>query len=151
MTNIVPLGGELERLSRKLEHEAQMFLARKRDGRFHTARRWLIFDLEFVFDRSRHKGYTKSEGKDAELSIRWPFHQVAAVSWMTLEFVADGAVPAIAGPFVLTAENADERDMVTALFDVVGAASLTGVTLTVKVAASTLSAVPSLTRNWKLA
>ncbi len=80
MTNIVPLGGELERLSRKLEHEAQMFLARKRDGRFETARRWLIFDLEFLFDRSRHKGYTKSEGKDAELSIRWPFHQVAAGS-----------------------------------------------------------------------
>ena len=29
MTNIVSLGGDLERLSRKLEHEAQMFLARK--------------------------------------------------------------------------------------------------------------------------
>ena len=65
MTNIVPLGGELERLSRKLEHEAQMFLARKRDGRFDTARRWLIFDLEFLFDRSRYQGYTKAEGKDA--------------------------------------------------------------------------------------
>lgn len=117
MTNIVPLSGELERLSRKLEHEAQMFLARKHDGRFDTARRWLIFDLEFLFDRSRHQGYTKAEGKDAELSIRWPFHQVAAVSWMTLEFVADGAIPAIAGPFVLTAENADERAMITALFN----------------------------------
>ncbi|WP_306093918.1 hypothetical protein [Qipengyuania flava] len=117
MTNIVPLGGELDRLSRKLEHEAQMFLARKGNERLDKARRWIIFDLEFLFDRSRHLGYIQAEGKDAELSIRWPFHQVAAVCWMTLGFIPGETVPVVQGPFVLTSEDADERTMVAALFN----------------------------------
>lgn len=116
MNNIVPLGSELERLSRKLEHEAQMFLSRKRDGHTGTSRRWIIFDLEFLFDRSRHAGYTVAEGKDAESTVRWPFHKVAAISWLALEFVAGEATPGIEGPFVMTAQDTDECAMVAALF-----------------------------------
>ena len=116
MTDIVSLDGELDRLSRSLEHEARMFAAPRRDDQ--PARpRWIVFDLEFLFDRSRHEAYVVAEGQAARKDkIRWPFHQVAAISWMSLEFVSGEAVPVIEGPFVMTAEDSDERSMVAALF-----------------------------------
>ena len=117
MSNIVSLDSDLDRLARQLEHEARILVEHKRDGRSNTSKRWIVFDLEFLFDRTRHDAYTGIEGKEAtEEKIRWPFHQVAAISWMSLEFISGEPVPRIEGPCVLTADDMDERAMVAALF-----------------------------------
>lgn len=116
MTDIVNLDGDLDRLYPSLEHEARMFAARRDEERPARAR-WIVFDLEFLFDRSRHKAYVVAEGSEARKErIRWPFHQVAAISWMALEFIAGESVPVIEPPVVMTAGDSDERSMVAALF-----------------------------------
>lgn len=116
MTDIVNLDGDLDRLYPSLEHEARMFAARRDEERPARAR-WIVFDLEFLFDRSRHKAYVVAEGSEARKErIRWPFHQVAAISWMALEFIAGESVPVIERPVVMTAGDSDERSMVEALF-----------------------------------
>ena len=117
MTNIIPIEGELDRLGHELEHEARQFVARSREEESRRSRRWLVFDLEFLFDRSRHAAYVLAEGKEAKKEdIRWPFHKVAAICWMTLEFIPGESAPVIEGPIVLAADEVDERAMVAALF-----------------------------------
>jgi len=116
MTNIVPTGDHLDHLPRTLEQEARLFAARSRNAEAPRSRSWIVLDLEFLFDRSRYEAYSVAEGKDAEEKIRWPFHQVAAVCWMKMEFVRGEPVPMIEGPVVLAAGEMDERTMVSALF-----------------------------------
>jgi hypothetical protein len=116
MSNIIAIDSDIDRLARKLEHEARLFAARSRNAEAPRSRSWIVVDLEFLFDRSRYEAYSIAEGKDAEEKIRWPFHQVAAVCWMKMEFVRGELVPMIEGPFVLAAGEMDERAMVSAVF-----------------------------------
>lgn len=117
MTNIIEIGSDLDRLARKLEHDARVFCAHKQDNNSIRSRRWVVFDLEFLFDRPRHEGYVGAEGREAkEEKIRWPFHQIAAACWMTLELLPGHPVPVVEGPVVMTAKDSDERSMVEALF-----------------------------------
>lgn len=117
MSTIVPFEGGLDRLTRQLEHEARLFVARSQNGEAGRSRSWIVFDLEFLFDRPRHEFYIHAEGKEAtKADIRWPFHQVAAICWMTMEFIPGEPVPLIEGPTVLAADEMDERAMVAALF-----------------------------------
>ena len=116
MTNIVPFESGLDRLARKLELEARLFAARSRNEATQRSRSWITVDLEFLYDRSRHKAYTTTEGRDAEEKIRWPFHQVAAISWMKIEFISGEPLPIVEGPTVLAADVMDERAMAAAFF-----------------------------------
>lgn len=45
---------------------------------------FVVFDLEFIFDREAHARYMDRERDDASPKIRWPFHHVAAASVMVL-------------------------------------------------------------------
>lgn len=105
-----------------LEREARLFAARSGNGEEAPPRSWIVVDLEFAFDRDAHGGYRTAEGSDAEQKVRWPFHRLAAVSWMSLRFVAGAPVPEVEGPFVMTADAHDERAMAEALFDVLARA-----------------------------
>ncbi|MEL7691476.1 hypothetical protein [Citromicrobium bathyomarinum] len=77
----------------------------------------IVADFEYAWDRDRHDAYRVAEGASAEPTIRWPFHRIAAASWIVLRFVAGEAVPEIGKPIVLTAETMSEAAMVAAFFD----------------------------------
>ena len=77
----------------------------------------IVADFEYVYDRDRHAAYRVAEGASAEPTIRWPFHRIAAASWIVLRFVAGEALTQIEKPIVLTAETMSEAVMVVALFD----------------------------------
>lgn len=99
-----------------LEREARLFAARHGEIAVAPSRSWLVADLEYAYDRPAHECYLTAEGKGAETSIRWPFHRVAAVSWMVLRFAPGERVPIVEGPIVHAADATDEREMVAALF-----------------------------------
>ena len=77
----------------------------------------IVADFEYAYDRDRHHAYRVAEGASAEPTIRWPFHRVAAASWIVLRFVAGEALPEIAEPMVLTVEMMNEGEIVAAFFD----------------------------------
>lgn len=99
-----------------LHRSMRSFLTAKQEGA-PSARRYIVYDAEYKWDRSAHDAYKVAEGKDAEQDTRWPFHRIAAVSWLTLTFHSGEAIPTIGDPIVMTAEDASEEDMVAALFD----------------------------------
>lgn len=101
----------------ELRRSLRSFLRSKDEGATGT-RSYCVYDAEYCWDRAAHTAYKVAEGKDAEQDTRWPFHRIAAVSWMTLTFNAGDSVPAIGGPTVMTADTHSEKDMVAALFDV---------------------------------
>ena len=71
-------------------------------------RAYIVVDLEFLFDRDAHRAYLVSEGATAEKSIRWPFHQVAAASWLTMRFRLGEDIPEITGPVTVALDEMDE-------------------------------------------
>lgn len=77
----------------------------------------IVADFEYAYDRDRHDAYRVAEGASAEPSIRWPFHRIAAASWIVLRFVAGEVLPEIAEPKVFTAETMNESKIVAAFFD----------------------------------
>ena len=58
-----------------------------------------------------------AEGKAAERKIRWPFHRVAAASWLVVRFLPGEGKIAFDEPVVFTAETSSEKEMVEAFFD----------------------------------
>ena len=77
----------------------------------------IVCDFEYSYDRDRHAGYLVAEGKAAERKIRWPFHRIAAASWLVLRFTPGKTVPEFEEPVVMTGESATEKQMVEAFFD----------------------------------
>ena len=77
----------------------------------------IVADFEYSYDRERHGGYALAEGKAAERKIRWPFHRVAAASWLVIRFTPGKTVPEIEEPVVLTGNTLSERQMVEAFFN----------------------------------
>ena len=100
----------------ELRRSLRLFLNSKDEGAT-GVRSYIVYDAEYAWDRSAHEAYKVSEGKDAEQDTRWPFHRIAAVSWITLTFYAGDPIPTIGGPTVMTADTHNEADMVAALFD----------------------------------
>ena len=77
----------------------------------------IVCDFEYSYDRDRHAGYLVAEGKGAERRIRWPFHRIAAASWLVLRFAPGKTVPEFEEPKVMAGESATEKNMVEAFFD----------------------------------
>lgn len=102
-----------------LEQQARQFTAANAAENGNTSRTLIIADFEFLFDRSVYDGYRISEGDTACPNIRWPFHRIAAASWMTATFIAGEDVPAIEGPFVLALDDMEERDLLDRFFKAV--------------------------------
>ncbi len=121
MTDTIIAGSDLDRLAANLEREARASVARSQSDHIERPKSWIVIDLEFIYDRLSHDAYMTCEGKGAEQAIRWPFHKVAATSWMKISFMPGQTSPEIEGPFVRTAEATDEKAIVSELFGVLAA------------------------------
>lgn len=82
---------------------------------------FLVFDLEFSFDREAHSRYLERERDDANPRIRWPFHHVAAASAMML--TTSGAAGArqieVVSFRTFARDEMTEREIVAKLFEVI--------------------------------
>ena len=96
--------------------DARLFASRPGEDN-ESALTLIVADFEYSYDRERHGGYALAEGKAAERKIRWPFHRVAAASWLVLRFTPGKTLPEIEEPVVLTGYKFDERKMVESFFD----------------------------------
>ncbi|SFP07800.1 hypothetical protein [Qipengyuania nanhaisediminis] len=110
---------EKECFEQALEREARKFLELDAEGRRvrRGLQRIIVADFEYRWDRSRYEGYCVAEGESAEPKIRWPFHRIAAASWMQLRFDSGEEVPTVESVIVLTGEEASEQEMVTQFFE----------------------------------
>ncbi len=102
---------------RALEQQASLFSMRIGGENESAVKTYIVADLEFSYDTSRHEAYAVQEGKSAERKIRWPFHRIAAASWVVMRFAPGADTPDIDPPVVMSADRYRESDMVRALFD----------------------------------
>ena len=100
----------------ELERQARLFSAHRGDGHGKAPRVYLVADFEYRYDRNAHAGYRIADGAAAEPKIRWPFHRIEAAAWAVLRFTPGEPVPYIEAPIVLTAEEMDEKAIVSAFF-----------------------------------
>ena len=110
---------ENECFEQALARDARKFLELDAEGRRarRGPRRIIVADFEYRWDRSRHEGYCVGEGESAEPKIRWPFHRIAAASWMQLRFNSGEEVPIVESVIVLAEEEVSEQEMVTQFFE----------------------------------
>ena len=110
---------ETECFEEALERQARKFLGLDGGGR--RARRGpqriIVADFEYRWDRSRYEGYRVAEGESAEPKVRWPFHRIAAASWMQLRFDSGEEVPTAENVIVLAEDDVSEQEMVTQFFE----------------------------------
>jgi len=103
-----------------LERQASLFSAHSADRKVNASATYIVFDAEYIFDRDTHKAYITGEGKEGDdqprRKIHWPFHHIAAISWLSFRFLPGSDIPVIGGPFVLAADETDEAEMLTAFF-----------------------------------
>lgn len=101
-----------------LERDARLFTARGKsgDGEQGKSLRLIVADFEYAWDRNAYAGYVVSEGKGARTDLRWPFHRVAAASWMVLRFDPQAQVPVVQECTVIANDEMDERDIVIRFF-----------------------------------
>lgn len=102
-----------------LERDARRFLGLDAgDGRAgRSPQRIIVADFEYRWDRSRYDGYRVSEGESAEPKIRWPFHRIAAASWLQLRFDPGEEVPAVESVVVLAEDETSEQEMIARFFE----------------------------------
>ncbi|WP_120075418.1 hypothetical protein [Aurantiacibacter odishensis] len=96
--------------------DARLFALRRSED-YSAALTLIVCDFEYSYDRDRHAAYMMAEGKAAERKIRWPFHRIAAVSWLVARYLPGEGEVAFDEPVVLTADTSSEKDMVAAFFD----------------------------------
>ena len=101
-----------------LEREARLFAARSGgDGQSDRPTRLIIADFEYRWDRLRYDAYRVEEGCDAEPLIRWPFHRIAAASWLQLRIDPGEDIPVIEDVVVVTENEAPEFEMAEQFFN----------------------------------
>lgn len=110
---------ENECFEEALEREARKFLELDAEGRRSRRgpQRIIVADFEYRWDRSRYEGYRVAEGESAEPKIRWPFHRIAAASWMQLRCDSGEEVPTAENVIVLAEDDVSEQEMVTQFFE----------------------------------
>lgn len=114
----VPTADE-SKFAAALERDAALFVSRTKCSgpEQHRPLRLIVCDFEYLYDRSAYAGYTVSEGKSGRTDLRWPFHRIAAASWMVLRFDPDGDVPVVEECVVIANDESDERAIVMRFFD----------------------------------
>ena len=110
---------ETECFEEALERQARKFLGLDGGGRRarRGSQRIIVADFEYRWDRSRYEGYRVAEGESAEPKVRWPFHRIAAASWMQLRFDSGEEVPTAENVIVLAEDDVSEQEMVTQFFE----------------------------------
>lgn len=106
---------QLEALERKFAAEARQFFANDENAKRQTVTTYIVADLEFIWDRTAHKMFAGD--KQATIPIRWPFDRVAAVCWTTLQFISGEPAPLIDNPTLMSGDDSDEDEIVSALFE----------------------------------
>ena len=96
--------------------DARLFASRPNEDN-DTALTLIVCDFEYSYDRDRHGGYLVAEGKGAERRIRWPFHRIAAASWLVVRFAPGKTVPEFEEPVVMAGKSATEKHIVEAFID----------------------------------
>lgn len=105
-----------EAMENDLQQMVNQFMAIRRGEEPRREKTYIVFDLEFCWDRDAHAAYHIAEGKSAPSKIRWPFDRIAAASWIIMRFRGDDAVPVISEPIIMASDTASEREMAEALF-----------------------------------
>ncbi len=100
----------------KWAEDARLFASRPGEDN-NAALTIIVADFEYSYDRDRHTGYRIAEGRAAEPKVRWPFHRIAASSWLTLRFTPGKTVPEIEDPVVLSARTMKEAHQIERFFD----------------------------------
>lgn len=105
-------------LATALERDAAMFVARTKagDGEPQKPLRLIIADFEYAYDRGAYADYARNEEKGGRSDIRWPFHRLAAASWIVLRFDRQADIPLIEECTVLANDEADERAILVRFF-----------------------------------
>lgn len=106
---------QLEALERRFAAEARQFTATDETAKRPAVTSIIVADLEFIWDRASHRVFAGD--KLATVPIRWPFDRVAAACWTRLQFVSGQPVPLIDSTTLMSGEDYDEREIVSALFD----------------------------------
>lgn len=103
-------------LAEQLEREVQICLARKREAQDRQPLTWIVADLEFLYDRERFAAFDALHRNEEKRGIRWPFQQLAAISWLSFRFLPGHDAPKIDTPVVLSAEESSQEDMLSSFF-----------------------------------
>ncbi|MXO74744.1 hypothetical protein GRI40_05855 [Altererythrobacter aerius] len=85
----------LEHLEARLQGEAKAFTARRT-----SPRRYIVFDIEYVYDRvgqeraDRHAGEQQAVNDNAgdAFKVRWPFHRVGCIVALAIAVLPSGTV-----------------------------------------------------------
>lgn len=101
-----------------LERDARQFADRNKDahGRAAKPMHVVIADFEYLYHRAAHDCYVITEGKAARPDIRWPFHRIAAASWLVLKFEPGADVPVVEELVSVANNLADEQTIVERFF-----------------------------------
>lgn len=106
---------QLEALERRFAAEARQFIANDETEKRPTITTYIVADLEFIWDRTAHR--TFAGDKQATIPIRWPFDRVAAACWTRLKFVAGEPAPLVDSTTLMSGDDNDEHEIVSALFE----------------------------------
>jgi len=101
-----------------LERDARQFADRNRGENGRTAKPMhvVVADFEYLYNQASHDIYRVSEGTAARPDIRWPFHRIAAASWLVLKFEPGADVPVVEELVSVTNYHADEQTIVERFF-----------------------------------
>lgn len=80
--------------------------------------RYIVFDLEFSYDREVFKRYQCAEDDPTEGQLRWPFHRICAGAWAVLTIVPRTNLPIISN--VTAVAGKSELEIATAFFALCG-------------------------------
>ncbi len=111
-----PMTTDLDQMEQQLLIQAGLFSARPDTDKPASVRTYIVADFEYKYDRRLYEGYKIAEGKDAEEKVRWPFHRIVAAAWTVMRFHPGKDIAEIETPVVLSAETADEQQIVSAFF-----------------------------------
>ena len=125
MTYITDTGAnDLFALERTLEREAQAILNAKASENRAGTRTFLVCDFEYRFRREAHAAWAyrreperDRNGRAKVPKIHWPFHDIAAASWMVMRFDARSDLPELEAPVVMTLEDHDEAEILHGFFE----------------------------------
>lgn len=126
--NIHTIATDLAAWERSLERQANAWLAARARDETTCPRTFLFCDFEYRFRREAQEAWAygrepryDGRGRRIEEKIRWPFHTIAAASWMVVRCDGRGDVPEIAEPVVMTLADYTETDILRGLFDTLDA------------------------------
>lgn len=132
--NTTTTAGDLQALERSLERQAQAIIDARTNNEVTSpsTRTFIVCDFEYRFRRSAHKAW--AYGREPEYDergnvkppkLRWPFHDIAAASWIVMRYAKGSDVPEIEAPQVWSLEESDETPIVQAFFEAVEGAGST--------------------------